>query len=258
MPLEGSVFLALWNDFDPARDDEYECWHTFEHVPERVGVPGILRGRRYRAAERVEDRFFTLYEVVDRSVLGSAPYLDLVKHPTDWSREMRPSFRNVSRSPCETLVSVGRGMGGAVATARVVLERPLGPAEMAHLNRLVIEIGNSLPATAFHIGQAIDELLSYPVFEGSQSARDGHSGLSLTLVAEATDRHSALDSLHRIGDGLGRSRADARLTSPAAYDLVFTVRQAELERPGNRRLPPRPELRSRFSTTLAFSSVSQG
>jgi hypothetical protein len=60
MPLRGSGFLALWNDFDPAREAEYECWHTFEHVPERVGIPGFLSGRRYRAAERSESQYFTL------------------------------------------------------------------------------------------------------------------------------------------------------------------------------------------------------
>ena len=52
MALRGSAFLALWNDFDPARDAEYNCWHTFEHVPERVGIEGILAGRRYVAMEQ--------------------------------------------------------------------------------------------------------------------------------------------------------------------------------------------------------------
>ena len=46
MALAGTAFLALWNDFDPARDEEYNCWHTFEHVPERVGIEGILTGQR--------------------------------------------------------------------------------------------------------------------------------------------------------------------------------------------------------------------
>jgi hypothetical protein len=56
MTLKGSAFLALWNDFDPARDAEYNCWHTYEHVPERVGIEGILTGRRYIARERAERR----------------------------------------------------------------------------------------------------------------------------------------------------------------------------------------------------------
>lgn len=41
MTLKGCAFLALWNDFDPGRDAEYNCWHTFEHVP-----PGATAARR--------------------------------------------------------------------------------------------------------------------------------------------------------------------------------------------------------------------
>ena len=52
MPLKGSAFLALWNDIEPQRRTEYDAWHTFEHVPERVGIPGFIRGRRYVARER--------------------------------------------------------------------------------------------------------------------------------------------------------------------------------------------------------------
>ena len=50
---EGGVraFLALWNDFDPGRDEEYNRWHTYEHVPERLSIrlsstPGRVGCRR--------------------------------------------------------------------------------------------------------------------------------------------------------------------------------------------------------------------
>ena len=47
MSLKGTAFLALWNDIAAARDAEYNLWHTREHVPERLSVPGILTGKRY-------------------------------------------------------------------------------------------------------------------------------------------------------------------------------------------------------------------
>ena len=59
MSLMGSACLAIWNDVEPAREAEYELWHTREHVPERCGVPGILAGRRYVAAESAHHRYFT-------------------------------------------------------------------------------------------------------------------------------------------------------------------------------------------------------
>ena len=49
MGLLGSAVLAIWNDIAPGGDAEFNHWHTREHVPERVGVPGFLRGRRYLA-----------------------------------------------------------------------------------------------------------------------------------------------------------------------------------------------------------------
>ena len=43
----GAAFLALWNGIDrPEARAEYEAWHAFEHVPERVGLPGFEYGRR--------------------------------------------------------------------------------------------------------------------------------------------------------------------------------------------------------------------
>jgi hypothetical protein len=112
LPLRGSGFLALWNDFDPAREAEYECWHTFEHVPERVGIPGFLSGRRYRAAERSESQYFTLYELESLAALGGPDYVEVVDHPTAWSTA-NPSLPSVDREAYVLLVE---------GTSRVSLE----------------------------------------------------------------------------------------------------------------------------------------
>ena len=60
---------------------EYWRWHDREHIPERVGVPGFLRGRRYRSLERSLD-YLDLYEVEDAETLRSAPYLARLNDPT--------------------------------------------------------------------------------------------------------------------------------------------------------------------------------
>src|SRR5829696_3377285 len=121
MALDGTAFLALWNDFDPARDDEYNCWHTFEHVPERVGIDGVLSGRRYVARERSASRYFTLYELSGLEALDGPGYMDVVEHPTEWSASMRPSFSNFVRRPCTTEFSVGQGHGAVIAPYRFAL-----------------------------------------------------------------------------------------------------------------------------------------
>jgi len=49
MSLSGSGVIAIWNDItEEGRANFYE-WHDREHIPERVGIPGFLRGRRYIA-----------------------------------------------------------------------------------------------------------------------------------------------------------------------------------------------------------------
>ena len=46
MALAGTAFLALFNDFELDRELEYNEWHSREHVPARLTVPGITRARR--------------------------------------------------------------------------------------------------------------------------------------------------------------------------------------------------------------------
>jgi len=109
------AFLALWNDVASGREAEYERWHTFEHVPERVAVPGMRGARRYVDRTRARHRYFTLYEADDAGVFECAEYLDLVRNPTAWSASMRPDLLNLVRAPCAVAGSQGFGMGGAVA-----------------------------------------------------------------------------------------------------------------------------------------------
>ena len=46
MALTGSAFLAIWHDIDPPSWTEYMEWHTREHMPERLSIPGFTVGKR--------------------------------------------------------------------------------------------------------------------------------------------------------------------------------------------------------------------
>ena len=49
---------------------QFYAWHLHEHMPERVGIPGFRRGRRYIAADAAtHPEFFTLYEADTMRVL---------------------------------------------------------------------------------------------------------------------------------------------------------------------------------------------
>jgi hypothetical protein len=117
---EPGAFLALWNDIEEARIQEYERWHTLEHVPERVWVPSFISGTRYVALSGNFSRYFTLYEMASLSCLSSPSYDELVQRPTPWSASMRPSFRNFLRKTCILHSDTGCGKGAGVLVVRAV------------------------------------------------------------------------------------------------------------------------------------------
>ena len=114
------IVLALWNDIEPSRSAEYERWHTLEHVPERVWVPGFRSGTRYLRYSGPGPRYFTLYGIDSPDVLASADYDDLVRNPTPWSASMRLSFSNFLRRIYELAGVHGRSRGAALLVVRAV------------------------------------------------------------------------------------------------------------------------------------------
>jgi hypothetical protein len=117
MSLAGQGVVAIWNDILPEGRADFFEWHNREHMPERVGIPGFRRGRRYIALAG-EPEFFTLYETDSPEVLAGADYLGRLNNPTPWTRRATAPFRNVSRSLCRVALSLGTGQGGLLATLR--------------------------------------------------------------------------------------------------------------------------------------------
>jgi hypothetical protein len=118
MPLLGQGVLAIWHTITPEGEAEYWRWHDREHIPERVGVPGFLRGRRYRSLERSLD-YLDLYEVENAETLRSAPYLARLNDPTPWTRRVVPHFINTLRVGYRVATSTGRGQGGVLLTLQL-------------------------------------------------------------------------------------------------------------------------------------------
>jgi len=118
MALLGEGALVIWNDVAPGSDGEFNHWHIKEHMPERLAVPGFLRGRRY-TADFDHPRYFTLYETASVETLGSPPYLTRLNAPTPWSHEVFPLWRNSIRSACRVTASLSQGMGGCIATVEL-------------------------------------------------------------------------------------------------------------------------------------------
>lgn len=141
MALLGAAVLAIWNDVAPGGDAEFNHWHTREHVPERVAVPGFLRGRRYVSVSG-SPAYFTLYETESLETLRGGAYVARLNDPTPWSRRVLPLFRNNNRSACQVTQSLGRGVGGTLATLR------LGPRPEGETELRVWLTGTTLPVVS--------------------------------------------------------------------------------------------------------------
>jgi len=121
MALLGSAFMIMWHDIAADAEHDYHLWHTREHMPERLALPGFLRGRRGVNWSLDYQRYFTLYEGQTLETFTSPEYMRSLNMPTVWTSRMAPSFRNFLRMACETLADAGAGVGGAVATLRAKL-----------------------------------------------------------------------------------------------------------------------------------------
>ena len=102
----GQAALAMWWDMAPEMRAEFEHWHTHEHFPERLGVPGFLRASRWADAEGGPG-FFILYELESHDVLSSPGYRARLDAPTPWSQRLMPYHANMVRCQTRVLQSVG-------------------------------------------------------------------------------------------------------------------------------------------------------
>lgn len=151
MGLLGGAAIVLYFDV-PAHDAaEHDNWHTHEHMPERLAIPGFLRGSRWLAAEG--SGYMVLYEVADLPVLTSAAYLARLDAPTPWTLEVMKSYRGMHRGLCRVAWTSGRGIGATAASFRF---RPAAGAQAALRTWLTRE---ALPELAARPGLASASLL---------------------------------------------------------------------------------------------------
>lgn len=234
MGLKGAAFLCLWNGFDETRTEDYENWHTCEHVPERVAAPGFLEGRRYGDFERTQSRYLTLYDLESLAALDTKEYLDLQQRPTPWSARMRPAFRDVLRIPFETVASAGVGCAGHVAvfaftaTVSAALTAERSAELLAH--RLARH-----DISAYHVGHA-RRVPSYNVFDLAGDPEPDRQ--RIIILQETTTKERARAALEW-SIRLARD-ADIQVLRAETQALLFNVCHQDVAEKW-RRVTPRPQ-----------------
>jgi hypothetical protein len=114
----GAAAVAIWCDVDPAIQDEFDDWHTHEHIPERLSIPGFMRGSRWDSIDAGRGRFI-LYELDRLETLRSAAYLERLNNPTPWSRKMMAHHLCMVRSLCTVRSTMGSGLAAVMLTIRL-------------------------------------------------------------------------------------------------------------------------------------------
>lgn len=118
--IGGRAVLAIWTDIDPADDALFEHWHSREHMQERVGCPGWLRGSRFKSVT-LPQRYLLFYDAETASAFESEAYYERLRNPTEMSRAIFPKFRDTWRTVCTVEQRWGDGISAAALTLRMTV-----------------------------------------------------------------------------------------------------------------------------------------
>jgi hypothetical protein len=192
-------------------------------MPERVGIPGFRRGRRYVAIAGAPE-YFNLYEADSAEVLGGQDYLNRLNAPTEWTRQVVPSFRNVSRSICRVVYTDGVGQGAFMLTQRFdVSQRDRSEVVKALRQRLLPPLCDNKGIAGVHLCLA-DESIS-KVETAEKKARADTTQVPTWIIL--IEGNSSAD----VGAaGAALSQELQPLLGPADAPILTSVYQLEFSR----------------------------
>jgi hypothetical protein len=226
--LAGLGVLAIWNGIADEAEADFVAWHVNEHIPERVGVPGFLRGRRYVALSG-HPEYFNFYETETPATLTSRAYIERLNAPSDWTRQVVRHFKDTSRTVCSVTVSIGIGDGGFVATIR--LKASAGADIQPQLLRSsVMEYLSKAPGIiGLHLLHGERTLGGEQTAEKALRDRPDET-VSWLLLIEAVDSTAlqAAISAHATPEILGTCGALYGPADLGIYQLQFALARAQL------------------------------
>ena len=222
MGLCGNGALVLNFDVDPVALAEHDHWHTKEHMPERLSIPGFLRGTRW-IAEGASPRYLVIYEVRDVNVLAGTDYLQRLNHPSTWTSKIMTSVRGMRRGFCRVEASVGLGLGHALLQVHYA---PLEGRRQALRDWL---LQDALPRVASDPGFASAHILESaiaPPMTDEQRIRGKDASVDGVLIVTGYEA----GFIDRVADGeLAASHFEAHGCAPASvrgrfrYDYSLTA-----------------------------------
>ena len=120
MSLMEAAVLVNWGGILEEKEIDYNQWHSMEHMPERISLPGFLRGFRAQGepGTHIEDKYFMMYEAEKKEIFVSKNYIQRLNNPTKWTKEILSSYISPSRTVCSVIASKSIGFSSFLATIR--------------------------------------------------------------------------------------------------------------------------------------------
>jgi hypothetical protein len=184
MPLRGQSAVVIWSDMaDPAAHD---LWHSREHLPERIAIPGFLRARRCVTLVADAPRYFVLYELKDEAILTSPAYLARLNQPTPWTAKTMESVRALSRTLCGVAASHGDGVGAHLMAVRLAPQASLASQLQVRLDDLLAKLAQQPGLVGAHLLQR-EQAVARPDTIERQLRRHEDGFVDWVVVVEGYD-----------------------------------------------------------------------
>jgi hypothetical protein len=222
MPLLGPAAMLLSFDVAAEAIAEHDQWHTQEHLPERLSIPGFVRGTRWVALPG-QPRHFVMYEVAQLATLSSAAYLERLNHPSPWTAKIMSHYRGMARGFCSVTRSFGLGIGHAGLLLRF---KPATGTETSLRDWLLQDLAR-LPSTP-GIGSAhLFEGALTPQMTNEQRIRGADAGFdwAVFVTGYSEDAMAQLMQADLGSAGIERHGATGALAAMYRMDYALTDRE---------------------------------
>ncbi len=84
---KGTGLLMVWVDVPADKEAEFNRWYNEEHLPELLGIPGVLNAARYEAV-RSGPKHLACYELENPAVVESDAFKNRPR--TEWAQRIGP------------------------------------------------------------------------------------------------------------------------------------------------------------------------
>lgn len=220
----GQAAMLLSFDVAPEAIAEHDDWHTHEHLPERLSIPGFLRGTRWVALSG-QPRYFVMYEVSHLDTLTSDAYLARLNNPSPWTSKLMSSYRGMRRGFCSITGSFGFGIGHL---GLLIGFKPQKEAE-APVRTWLREVLSAVSSKPGIGGSRLLEGALTPPMTNEQRIRGIDSGVAWAILVTGYSQ----EALTRLSHAeLGRAQLEQHGAGGAAeaiYRLDYSLSQDEID-----------------------------